>query len=105
MGRGSFGHGSIGHHQPHRCLKAFHCSSAVSGSCSIDLCLNGGHPLRCMGGSDIIIWGSRPSGVARRRLFIIIAIVSNVITPSDMFLSCSQSKERERERGYAHVVK
>jgi len=27
-----------------RCLKAFHCSSAVSGSCSIDSCPNGGHP-------------------------------------------------------------
>jgi len=27
-----------------RCLEAFHCSSAVSGSCSIDSCPNGGHP-------------------------------------------------------------
>jgi len=26
-----------------RCLEAFHCSSAVSGSCSIDSCPNGGH--------------------------------------------------------------
>jgi len=29
-----------------RCLEAFHCSSAVSGSCSIDSCPNGGHPLK-----------------------------------------------------------
>jgi len=27
-----------------RCLKAFYCSSAVSDSCSIDSCPNGGHP-------------------------------------------------------------
>jgi len=27
-----------------RCLEAFHCSSAVNGSCSIDSCPNGGHP-------------------------------------------------------------
>jgi len=27
-----------------RCLEAFHYSSAVSGSCSIDSCPNGGHP-------------------------------------------------------------
>jgi len=26
-----------------RCLEAFHCSSAVSGSCSIDSCPNGDH--------------------------------------------------------------
>jgi len=27
-----------------RCLEAFHCSSAVSGLCSIDSCPNGDHP-------------------------------------------------------------
>jgi len=26
-----------------QCLEAFHCSSAVSGSCPIDSCPNGGH--------------------------------------------------------------
>jgi len=26
-----------------RCLEALYCSSAVNGSCSIDLCPNGGH--------------------------------------------------------------
>jgi len=26
-----------------RCLEAFHCSSAMSGSCSIDSCPNGGY--------------------------------------------------------------
>jgi len=29
-----------------RCLEIFHCSSAVSGSCSIDSCPNEGHPER-----------------------------------------------------------
>jgi len=28
-----------------RCLEAFHCSSAMNGSCPIDSCPNGGHPL------------------------------------------------------------
>jgi len=36
-----------------RCLEASHCSSAVSRSCSIDSCPNGGHPYECHHNSTV----------------------------------------------------